>query len=242
MAESRARVTGLRRVAAETLELTLAPLSPARFAFRAGQFVSLACGADDAGKLQRRSYSLASPASVTDRATLLVKLVPGGHGSRYVAGLRPGDEVGFTGPMGFFVPALTHAGDVVFAITGAGLAPVVPMLCELLARRESGRVVLHWGCRHEHDLFYREWLEELASRTRLELTLHLSQPGPDWAGARGRISDAVVAEAGPGRDFYLCGSGELVRDLTAALVAAGCDRKRQIHSEIFYPVRKVAAT
>ena len=240
MAECRARVSGLRRVAADTVELTLTPLEPPRIGFRPGQFLSLACGRDAAGQPQRRSYSIASAATVNDRAALLVKLVPGGLGSTYVEGLRPGDEVGFTGPMGFFVPDLAHGGDVVFAVTGAGLAPVVPMLCEILARAEPGRVVVHWGCRHEHDLFYRGWLEELAARTRLQLTLHLSQPAPAWTGARGRVTDAVVAEAAPGRTFYLVGNGDMVRDVTARLVGAGCDRKRQIRSEVFYPASKRA--
>jgi ferredoxin-NADP reductase len=240
MAESRARVTASRRVAADTLEVVLEPLTPGKFTFRPGQFLSIACGNDGAGKAQRRSYSMASAATVTDRATLLVKVVAGGVGSAYISALRPGSEIGFTGPMGFFVPELAHHGDVVFAITGAGMAPVVPMLCDILSRPETGRVVLHWGCRHEDDLFYRAWLDELAGRTRLEVTLRLSQPGPDWTGARGRITQAVVTEAAPGRIFYIVGSGDMVRDVTSGLVGAGMDRKRQLRSEIFYPASKPA--
>ena len=42
-----------------------------------------------------------------------------------------GTTVNMTGPHGFFVLDAVHAGDVVFAATGTGIAAVMPMLGEL---------------------------------------------------------------------------------------------------------------
>jgi ferredoxin-NADP reductase len=245
MAERRARVTARRQIAEQVIELSCTCSSPPRIAFRAGQFISIACGTV-AGRPERRSYSLASPASLGDRFALVVKLLDGGLGSRFLERLVAGDDFGFTGPMGFFVPDRDHPGDVVFAVTGAGFAPVVPMLYELLAR-PGGRIHLHWGARKPGDFFYLAWLDALAARQpRLAVTLHLTQPGPLALGAcrsqAGRLTAPVLAEAPTlsRPTFYLVGNGDMVRELGEQLIAGGIDRKRQLRSEVFYPASRKA--
>src|SRR5437879_12812231 len=89
--------------------------------------------------------------------------MPGGLASEFFGRLRPGDEIRFTGPMGFFVLELAHPGDAVFAATGTGVAPMVPMIADLLERDERGRIELHWGLRGEPDVF---WQGELAALER----------------------------------------------------------------------------
>ena len=127
--------------------------------FRPGQFVSVRVGVDSDDNPILRSYSIASPPG-RDEISLILKLIDGGPGSDYFATLSPGARVRFTGPMGFFCLDLQHAGDVVFGVTGVGITPVLPMIGELAARPERGRIVLYWGNRHAEDLF---WLDELAA-------------------------------------------------------------------------------
>ena len=204
--------------------------------FRPGQFVSVRVGEDGDGNHVLRSYSIASSPG-TNELSLILKLIAGGPGSEFFKTLQIGQRVQFTGPMGFFVLDLQHAGDVVFGITGVGITPILPMLEELARREEKGRIVLFWGNRHAQDLF---WLDELADLQRrcprLRVEIFLTGDAPSWTGRRGRITQAVLDEL-PSFDkpvFYLVGNGAMIRELKAALVERGVDRKRQIRNEAFF--------
>ncbi len=236
MAEKLARVRDLRPIAPDVVELHAECVDPPAWSYRPGQFLSLRIG--EGGNL-RRSYSLASHPSEGSRFELLVKLLPVGVGSDYVRQLQRRDELHFTGPMGFFVPDLAHDGDVVFVVTGAGIAPVPAMAKEILSRPgEKGRVIVWWGMRHPEDVYWRDRFDALAaSSPRFSWTLSLSRPPPGWTGAVGHVTAHVVAEA-PALDkpvFYVVGNGDMIREVKAALEALGVNRKKQIRTEVFYP-------
>src|SRR5262249_35600261 len=144
----KARLRALRALTYDTWEYAFEMAEPEVLSFRPGQFVSIGCGLDAQGVAARRSYSIASSAAHSDHFKLVVKLVPGGLASTFFASLGKGGEIEFTGPMGFFVLDLAHEGDIVFAATGTGIAPVRPMLQELAGRRaEHGQIRLFWGIR-----------------------------------------------------------------------------------------------
>ncbi len=210
--------------------------------FRAGQFVSIRVGIDQDGAVILRSYSIAS-ASGAPHFTLIVKRVPGGTASKFFESLELGARIQLTGPMGFFVLELAHAGDLVFGATGVGIAPVLPMIEEALARPETGRVHLLWGNRHRAELFWQDEVGRLAQHPRLSTRLFLSGDSevlePSASGipiAAGRITAPMLALAqGLAKPtFYLVGSGSMIREAKPGLVAAGIDRKRQIRNEAFF--------
>lgn len=246
MAEKVARTHKITEIAPDVLVVDAAFVDPPTLSWRPGQFVSLRCGDARTGDPDaRRSYSIASSPTRHDGFELLVKLIPGGAGSEFFRTLVHGGELRFTGPMGFFVPELAHAGDAVFAVTGTGIAAALPMITEILGRAgERGQVILHWGMRDEGELYWVDRLDALAAQhARFRYTLSLSRPSDGWSGARGRITERVLAE--PARltkpVFYVVGNGNMVRDVKAGLVAAGVDRKRQIRVEIFYPETAAAS-
>jgi CDP-4-dehydro-6-deoxyglucose reductase len=237
MAEKVARMSAVQTVAPEVLVCDFECVEPPTLAWRAGQFFSLRCGAATDAHPARRSYSIASSPSRNDGFELLVKLLPDGVGSALFERLRAGDDIHFTGPMGFFVCDLQHAGDAVFCVTGTGIAAALPMIHDALGRpAETGKVRLFWGMRAERELYWVDRLDAIR-HPRFSWELCLSQPSASWTGRRGRINDHVLAElpslARP--VFYLVGNGAMVRQLKTALIAAGVDRKRQIRVEIFYP-------
>jgi ferredoxin-NADP reductase len=204
--------------------------------YRPGQFVSVRVGVDSDDNPILRSYSIASSPDGGE-ISLILKLIKGGPGSEYFSRLAAGDRVRFTGPMGFFCLDLMHGGDVVFGVTGVGITPVLPMIAELAARPERGRIVLYWGNRHAEDLF---WLDEFRALqekcARLAVEIFLTGEAPGWSGRRGRITQAVLAEL-PSFDkptFYLVGNGAMIKELKAALQERGVDRKRQIRNEAFF--------
>jgi ferredoxin-NADP reductase len=204
--------------------------------FRPGQFVSVRVGVDSDDNPILRSYSIASPPGGGEIA-LILKLIEGGPGSLFFRTLKPGDRVRFTGPMGFFCLDLQHTGDVVFGVTGVGITPVVPMISELAARPERGRILLYWGNRHAADLFWLDELEALQEKCgRLSVEIFLTGDAPSWSGRRGRITQAVLGDL-PTFDkpvFYLVGNGAMIKELKAALQERGVDRKRQIRNEAFF--------
>jgi ferredoxin-NADP reductase len=237
MAEKVARTRAVATIAPDVLVCDFACLDPPALTWRAGQFLSIRCGAASDENPARRSYSIASSPSRPEGFELLVKLLPDGVGSALFEGLGAGDDLHFTGPMGFFVNDLAHAGDAVFCATGTGIAAALPMIHDALARpAERGRVRLFWGMRAERELYWLERLDAIAE-PRFSYELCLSRPSPSWTGRKGRINDHVLAGlAELDRPvFYLVGNGAMVRELKTALVAAGVDRKRQIRQEIFYP-------
>ncbi len=238
--EKVAKVEAIRELAPQVLEVQAACVAPARLDYRPGQFLSLRCGPDGS---TRRSYSLSSHPSRKGSFELLVKMIPGGVGSRYFGGMQPGDELHFTGPMGFFVPELSHPGDVLFAVTGAGIAAALPMLQEILARAgESGAVKLFWGMRAPGDLYWLDRIDALHGSPRFDSAISLTQPPADWTGLKGRITHHVLGAAEKLRDpvHYLVGHGDMIRDVKEALEARGVDRKRRIRTEVFYPASKPA--
>lgn len=212
----------------------LTPREP--MSFRPGQFVSMRVGKDADSNPILRSYSIASSPGKPE-FDLILKLVEGGTASRWFAGLRAGDRVQFTGPMGFFVLDLSHSGDVVLGATGVGITPVLPMLEDVLARPEKGRVRLYWGNRDAEDLFWHDELAELErAHPRLEVRRYLSRPSPSWKGLTGRITPAILQDVPDLQRpvFYLVGNGAMIREVKAGLLERGVDRKRQIRNEAFF--------
>lgn len=225
-----------REVATDVVDLVFDVVDPPRLAFQAGQFVTLTVGQDAEGNNLRRSYSIASMSDQGDVLRLLIRVIPGGTASEFFTSLPVGREVAMTGPHGFFVLSPQHAGDVVFAATGTGLAPVLPMLGELAHRDEPGRRILYWGLREEADLFVPDEVETLCRAARTTLHTYLSRPSDRWPGARGRITQAILDEVPTFQapTFYLVGNGAMIAELKTALIGRGIDRRKQIRTEAFF--------
>jgi CDP-4-dehydro-6-deoxyglucose reductase, E3 len=223
-------------LATDVLAFVFEILAPTDFTFCGGQFVTLSVGKDALGQPIRRSYSIASSPDDGKQLRLIVKLTAEGPAGGFFRALKLGDTIEMTGPHGFFVLDRSHPGDVVFAATGTGIAPVLPFLTELAGRKEIGQRFLHWGIRSEADLFGQDELEKLCSEARCKLSLHLSAPSGPWKGDVGRINQPVLDRLPMlhAPTFYLVGNGAMIRELKAALMAQGIDRKRQIRSEPFF--------
>jgi ferredoxin-NADP reductase len=227
-------------IAPGIVDLTFAMRVPERLAFRAGQFVSLAIGSSSPDEIvSRRSYSIASQSDAGETLRLIIRVIPNGRASDYLMTLPLGATVNMTGPHGFFVLDAVHPGDIVFGATGTGIAAVLPMLGELArggAIKTPTRIVVFWGLRHEADIFRRDEIETLAAASGAQLSIHLSAPGPDWRGGRGRINSSLLGSL---RDltaptFYLVGNGAMITEVTRELVSRGVDRKARIRTEVFF--------
>jgi ferredoxin-NADP reductase len=233
---------GAREVIAPGIaDLAFRMESPERLHFQAGQFVSLALpsgATGEAASIPRRSYSIASQSDAGEVLRFIIRVIPEGKASDFLMAMPIGTRVTMTGPHGFFVLDPVHAGDIVFAATGTGIAAVMPMLGELARRppEDRRRVIVFWGLRQASDIFARPEIEALVAAAGAELEIHISAPGADWTGHRGRITPALLERlprlVAP--TFYLVGNGAMITELKRELISRGVNRKTQIRTEAFF--------
>ena len=175
-------------------------------AFLPGQYVNIVVP----GTTQHRSYSFSSPPGAAE-ATFLVRTIPGGLMTGFLAAASPGDAVQFTGPVGSFYlrdvkrPVLMLAG-------GTGLAPFLSMLDRLAETGAMQPVHLVYGVTHDADLVEVERLSALvAAVPGFTFGTCVADPGSAHP-AKGYVTDHLDPAHlhGGNVDVYLCGPPAMV--------------------------------
>jgi benzoate/toluate 1,2-dioxygenase reductase component len=190
---------------------------PSGFEFTAGQRIRLIHGGLE------RDYSLAN---APDEAVLVlcIRRVAAGRFSTLLSSIPVGTGFTFSGPHGYFV-FRASARSPVFVATGTGVAPFTAM-----ARSGVSAFTLLHGVRQAGDCYYASLFRTKARR----YVVCLSEEDPSEAGTfHGRVTDYMASRLEPDRyDFYLCGRGEMIRDVTWLVD----DRfpGSMVYTEIFY--------
>jgi 3-ketosteroid 9alpha-monooxygenase subunit B len=117
-----AHVTAIEEVIPGVLQLTLA-VDDTSFRFAPGQSLTLHLGE------VRRTYSIASAPERPSAVQLCIRL-GSGPGSVAVRGLRPGDALDFSGPVGEFTPP-AGAAPIVLVAGDTGISPVRSIVLHL---------------------------------------------------------------------------------------------------------------
>ena len=172
-----------------------------------------------------RPYSLASGID-EDIFRFVIRQMPGGEVSPYLASRRPGDRVRVSPPFGWFRPG-EHAGrrPFVFLATGTGIAP---FLSHFRSRPAAPRATCLYGVRHAADAVDADWLA-----TVCDLRLAVSrEPAPGHH--HGRITGLLAGlTVSPHTDYYLCGLDAMIDEATAWLETRGAPLAH-IHRECFF--------
>ncbi|QFR38840.1 hypothetical protein A9Q91_01225 [Candidatus Gracilibacteria bacterium 28_42_T64] len=190
----------------DILELTF---SASNFSFKPGQYISLQMN-DWKGKFSR-SYSIASYNS--GMFTLTVKLLSKGRGARFLSCLKIGKKINYLGALGNFHLKNTPVKKTLIA-TGTGLAPMISMLQNMPEKVEK-KVI--YGVRFEKDVYYKEILEKFANT---HVTIQVSQPGNDFTGNKGRVTDCLD-EISSDSEVYICGNPNMVESVKKGLLERG---------------------
>ena len=170
---------------------------PSGFQFLPGQSITIV------KESVQRDYSLAC-APDSARLTLCVRHVPHGLLSPFLAAAPLGTSFSFTGPHGYFLFRQSPR-PAVFVATGAGVAPFFSMVSAGI----TGFTMLH-GARTADELYYEKHLRAASDRY-VPCLSEGSVPGCFM----GRVSDWAREHLSPqAYDFYLCGSREMIRDVT----------------------------
>lgn len=132
-----------------------------------------------------------------------------GNVTRAVSRLKAGDMVGIRGPFGSAWPMQAAVGrDVLIVAGGIGLAPLRPVLFEVIRRRsEFKRVILMYGARTPADLLYTDDFESW-QQEGIEIHVTVDRADDQWHGQVGVVpllfyrirldhSQTVVFTCGP---------------------------------------------
>lgn len=215
--------------AAIVLELEVDAGRPAPV-FLAGQYVNI----DVPGTQMTRSYSFSS-APGAQRVSFLIKKIPGGLMSGWLAEAKPGDRISFTGPLGSFY-LRTPQRPLLFLAGGTGLAPFLSMLEVLHRSGSTGSVHLVYGVTRDLDLVLVDELERYAALLPgFSFTTVVADAASDHP-RRGWVTQHMPAEVlhGGDVDVYLCGPPPMVDAVRRHFDAAGVT-PASFHYEKFTP-------
>jgi propane monooxygenase reductase subunit len=237
----RARVVGIDPKTRDIVSLRLAPIEPAAFAFKPGQYADLHIP----GTEEHRSFSMATTSSNTDQVEFLIKKYPGGRFSRLLDdGLHVGDELSLTGPYGSFTLKEGHVLPVVCIGGGAGMAPILSLLRHMNETANTRPVRFYYGARTAADLFYLDEILLLGGGLReFEFIACLSESlegaVPDHVTVEeGMVTDVVARhEAAVAKtEVYLCGPPPMVDAALVFLDASGVPKDQVFYDSFTSPL------
>lgn len=172
-----------------------------------------------------RPYSIASGTG-EEVIRFVIRTMPGGEVTPFLASRKPGDAVRVSPPFGWFRPG-EHAAErpCVFVATGTGIAP---FMSALLSQPQLKPAVLLYGVRKAADLIEPAWLRERAG-ARIAVSRE-EVPGYFHGRVTGLLDGLdQLANA----DYYLCGLDTMIDEVTVWLEQRGVDITR-IHRECFF--------
>jgi ferredoxin-NADP reductase len=182
------------------------------------------------GRIVERSYSISSAPRSDGWIALTVKRTPAGLVSNWLADtLRTGDVVELSRATGQFVLPAKPPQRLLMISAGSGITPVMSMLRQLVADRAAVQVVFLHFARSPRDIIFREELTRISTtcdNVRVELCVESAGADAAWAGARGRVSEELLATAAPdfrALDTYLCGPPAFMRAVVQILERCGAD-------------------
>lgn len=225
MVPERFRVTDRRQETADTWTLELEPLDRAGgFSFLPGQFTMLyAFGAGEV------PISISGDPRRGDRLVHTVRAV--GAASAAICRTESGRMLGVRGPFGSNWPVDEAKGrHAVIVAGGIGLAPLRPLVYEVLSAREgfAGTTLLYGG-RQPEQLLYAAELEEWRARgLEVEVTVDIAPAG--WHGRVGVVPTLIErARFDPEAAVaFVCGPEAMIRFSAEALIERGVAAE-QVH-------------
>jgi len=145
--------------------------------------------------------------------------------SRALTKLKEGDTVGVRGPFGAPWPVNeAHGHDLLIVAGGLGLAPVRPVIYEVLNnRRDFGDVTIFYGARSPSELLFAEEVERWVKGWDIKVFVSVDRATPKWRGHVGvvtRLLNKAAFEA-PQTLAFVCGPEIMMRVTSDELVPMG---------------------
>lgn len=125
--------------------------------------------------------------------TLIHTIREVGWVTRALNQMKKGDVIGLRGPYGTPWPMQEAGGNDVLVIAGGvGLAPVRPVIYQLLARRERyGNICILYGARNPGDILFAKELEKWRGRFDLHVNVTVDSAERGWMGNVGVVTQLI---------------------------------------------------
>lgn len=236
----RCKVVDLTALTHDILRLRMDIVAGGPFTFSAGQFASLEFPVAP-GVV--RDYSMANrPADKQLEFHIRVMPAPDSVSRRVAVGLKLGDMVKLSGPLGTSYLRAQHAGSMLCIAGGSGLAPIKSIIETALEDGFDQPVHLYFGVRAERDVYFEAELAELQRRfRRFKVHIVLSESNKESAATLlprkyELVTEAVAADFAVMKGFktYFAGPPPMV-DAATALVRERGVESRDIHADAFFP-------
>jgi NAD(P)H-flavin reductase len=160
-----------------------------------------------------------------DHGRLVYTVRSVGKATHALVSQKPGTGIGVRGPFGAGWPAQAALGrDVIIVAGGIGLAPLRPMIYEVLRNRSKyGRLVILYGARSPRELLYRKELSLWARQPETQVLVTVDYGGIGWHGHVGVVTTLFrYARVHPARSVaMICGPEIMMRFVTRQLEEYG---------------------
>jgi ring-1,2-phenylacetyl-CoA epoxidase subunit PaaE len=235
---------------ANSIRFEMPPELRERFAFKAGQHLTLRATID--GEEVRRNYSLCTAPDEQDWM-VTVKRIGGGLFSNWLGDrLKPGDTLEVMPPHGSFTTSFdpSRARHLVGIAGGSGITPVMSLIKSTLKYEPDSRFTLLYGNRDSSSIIFLETLAGLKDKHlgRFEIYHFLDAEDQDielFNGmlTRERLDEAIpalVPDAADVDGWFICGPGPMMDAAEGALLDRSVAKER-IHIERFTADRPAGA-
>ena len=214
-------VAAVRRETSDTVTLSLATDDVGLLLSEPGQFVIVAPPAQSV-----------PPISISrireDGLELTIRGV--GPATRHLTASQPGDRFSLRGPLGRPWPIeAACGGDVVIIGGGIGLAPLRPLIDQVLRdRHRFGAVRIYLGARTPQDRLFLADIGAFGGRTDLQIEEIVDRGGPDWLGRVGVVTQLFehAAWTGERTTAFVCGPDRMMQATARTLASRGVDPSR----------------
>ncbi len=215
-------VRDVTKETSDTFTLTLAPeAGPNGSSFRPGQFSML--WVFGVGELP---ISISGNPSEHEHLVYTVRSV--GQATNALVSQKAGSGVGVRGPFGTGWPVEAARGhDVIVVAGGIGLAPLRPVIYEVLQnRKDYGRLVVLYGARSPRDLLYRKEMAAWARHRDTQVLVTVDYGGTSWRGHVGVVTTLFkYARLKPANSVAMvCGPEIMMRFVTRELQSHGLNQ------------------
>ena len=235
---------------ANSIRFELPPELRERFAFRAGQHLTLRATID--GEEVRRNYSLCTAPDDNDWI-VTVKRIGGGLFSNWVGNkLKVGDALEVMPPHGSFTTEFDAARSrhLVGIAGGSGITPVMSLIKSTLKYEPQSRFTLLYGNRDSSSVIFLEALAGLKDKHlgRFEIYHFLDAEEQDIELFNGMLNrerleeaiPALVPDAAEVDGWFICGPGPMMDAAEGVLLDRNIPKER-IHIERFTADRPAGA-
>lgn len=174
--------------------------------FQPGQFAWLTIQSSPFA-MREHPFSFSSSAMHPERFHFTIKAL--GDFTSRIKEVTPGARAYLDGPYGSFSIDACTAPGYIFIAGGTGIVPIMSMLRTMADRRDRRPVLLVFANKTWEGVAFREELEELNERLRLDVVNVLETPPEGWEGETGFVTPELLARHLPedrmNRAYFICG-------------------------------------